>query len=298
MRNNISNKKLSLIRIILAVLVFVILTATFYFFVLPLFMALKTTQEIQESIEILENELERSRIIINDGIENSNPYKQFETKKMELMELGLDFNYLEFWEQKASKIELASAKLRGYILDECNEMIKIAENEDWVEHRDKNGNIVTLKSARGITKKDNYEIPTSYFLGMSFDLDKPNENVRAYQLFKSIEKFRNAVLEELGTYKTSSSQFIFKAPKDSLGLPLAYTTCNPQDTTVIGEVYRRLTFPVMVMDNYSDKLVPYPYMMFNKVPVVAAHALLIALTVEIKQAEMMMAEHFLKKVEP
>jgi hypothetical protein len=298
MRNNLQNKKSSLIRITLAILAFVVLSATFYFFVLPLFIAVKTTQEIDESFEILDFELERSRIIIGDGIENSNPYKQFESKKTELKDSEADLKNLEFWERKAVKIQKESAKVRGYILGECNEMIKIAENKDWVEQRDENGNIMNLKSAREIKNMDNYEIPTSYFLGISFDVDKPKENVRAYQLFKKIEKFRNAMLEELGTYKTSKNQFIFRAPKESLGLREAYTTCNPQDTSVIGEVYRRLTFPEMVKDNYSDNQVSYPYMMFNKAPIVAAYSVLTSLTVDVRQAEMIMAEHFLKKVIP
>ena len=298
MRNKIQIKKASLIQITLAILAFVVLAPTFYFFVLPVFIAVKTNQEINESFEILDYELERSRIIIGEGIEISNPYKQFQTKKTELKEAGVDLKNLEFWEQKAFKVQKESAKVSGYILGVWKEMIKIAVHKDWVEQRDENGNIMSLKSAREITKMDNYEIPTLYFLGSNFDLNNPNENVRAYQLFKTIEKFRNVLLEELGTYKTGANQFIFKAPKDSSGLREAYKTCNPKDTSVIGDVYRRLTFPKMVKDNYSDIQVPYPYVMFNKAPVVAAHTVLTSLTVDVKQAEMIMAEHFLKKVVP
>lgn len=298
MNDNQQNTKSNFIRIAFAVIAFAFLAASFYFFVLPLFIAVKTNQEINESFEILDYQLERSRIIIGDGSVKSNPYEQFQTKKMEFKEAGVNLKKLEFWEKKATKIQLESAKARGYILGECNEMIKIAEHKDWVEQRDENGNIMSLKSARDLTKMDNYEIPTLYFLGSNFDLDNPNENVRAYQLFNVIEMYRNVVLEELGTYKTSANQFIFKAPKDISGLPEAYKTCNPKDTSVIGDVYRSLTFPKMVKDNYSDQQVPYPYAMFNQAPVVAAHTVLTSLTVDVKQAEMLMAEHFLKKVVP
>lgn len=265
-------------------------------------MAIKKITEVSYEIEELAGITDRklkeaeSRIEIVNG--TNIPYQDFQNKKSELQAKGRDLKQLEFWERKALRIQQASDQAVHYILSESNEMIKLAENKDWVSARDEEGNILTLKSARGIKNKDNCEIPTEYFLGSNFDLDNPNENVRAYQLFKAIEQFRNVVLEELGTYKTSANQFIFKVPKDSSGLPEAYRTCNPQDTSVLGEVYRMLISPELVKDNYSDNQVPYPYYMFNKAPVVAAHAVLTSLTVDIKQAERIVAEHFFKKVNP
>jgi hypothetical protein len=295
MNENQENKKSSFMRVAIAVSAVFFLASIFYFFVQPTLRTVQRTHELLESFEKLDKELDRSSIIVGAG--DSDPYEAFQKKKMEFRKEGGDLKNLEFWEQKATKIQLESAKLRGYILGECNEMIKIAEDKDWVEQYDIHGNIMNLKSASDITKKDNYDIPTLYFLGPNFNIDNPDQNVRAYQLFRAIVKFRKIVLDELGTYKTSSKQFIFKTPKDNLDLREAYKTCNPQDTLVIGEVYRSLAFPEMVMDNSTGKLVPYPYTLFNKVPVILVYAQLIALTVDIKQAEMIMAEHFLKKID-
>lgn len=295
MNDNQENKKSSFMRIAIAVSVVFFLASIFYFFVQPTFRTVQRTHELLESSEKLDKELDRSSIIVGAG--ETNPYEAFQKKKMEFRKAGRDLKNLEFWEQKATKIQLESAKLRGYILGECNEMIKIAEDKDWVDQHDIHGNIMNLKPANEITKKDNSEIPTLYFLGPKFNLDNPDHNVRAYQLFQTIVEFRKVVLEELGTYKISSKQFIFKTPKDNSDLREAYKTCNPQDTSVIGEVFRSLAFPEMVKDNYTERQVPYPYMMFNNVPLIAVYAQLIALSVDIKQAEMIIAEHFLKKID-
>lgn len=264
----------------------------------PLVISVKTSVEIIDAINTLDNKLEDSRVLINP--DQNDVYWQFEQKKEEFKALGRDVSLLEFWENKALHTKSESAKIIGYILNDANEMIKLAENKDWVMQRDDEGNILSLLPLNELSKMDDYETPNLYFLGKSGDKLKPDPNAAGVKLMNAIHAFRDKVTEAMGTYQLDGKEYVFKAPSFSSELQAAFETCNDADTAKIGEVYRFLTYPEKVKERYSDsdEEIPYVSLMFYQTPIVEACAILTSLTVDVRKAEKLIAEFFLSKVAP
>lgn len=264
----------------------------------PLVLSVKTSVEIIDAFNTLDNKLEDGRVLINP--DQNDVYWQFEQKKEEFKALGRDVSLLEFWENKALHTKSESAKIIGYILNDANEMIKLAEKKDWVMQRDAEGNILSLLPLNELSKMDDYETPNLYFLGKSGDKLKPDPNAAGVKLMNAIHAFRDKVTEAMGTYQLDGKEYVFKAPSFSSELQAAFETCNDADTAKIGEVYRFLTYPEKVKERYSDsdEEIPYVSLMFYQTPIVEACAILTSLTVDVRKAEKLIAEFFLSKVAP
>lgn len=263
-----------------------------------LVLSVKTSEEIIDAINTLNNKIEESRVVL--PADNNDVYRQFVQKKVAFKVLGKDISLLEFWENKALHTKSESAKIIGYILNDANEMIKLTENKDWVMQRDADGNILSLLPLNELSEKDDYETPTLYFLGKSGDKLKPDPNAAGVKLMNAIHAFRDKVTEAMGTYQLDGKQYVFKAPSYSSELQAAFETCNDADTAKIGEVYRLLTYPEKAKEKYSDsdEEIPYVSLMFYQTPIVEACAILTSLTVDVRKAEKLIAEFFLSKVAP
>ncbi len=284
-------------KVAIAVGIVLISIVLVFFVISPMIMSLKTSIEIIEAFETLNHKLKDSKVILSDDTKDA--YREFELKKVEFKTNGKDLGLLEFWENKALHTKSESAKIIGYILNDANEMIKLAEKKDWVMQRDAEGNILSLLPLKELSEKDDYETPTLYFLGKSGDKLKPDPNAAGVKLMNAIHAFRDKATEEMGTYQLDGKQYVFKAPSYSSELQAAFETCNDADTAKIGEVYRFLTYPEKAKEKYSDsdEEIPYVSLMFYQTPIVAACAMLTAFTVDVRKAEKLIAEFFLIKLD-
>jgi hypothetical protein len=292
MRNRTSKIKRRAI-IIVGTSVFILVLV---FLISPYILSFKIAKDINEAFEILDHKLSDRSTIVTDDI--AGVYIEFERKKEVFLSNGKDISMLEFWEDKALKTKKESAKMRGFILHHSNEMIKLAENKDWVMKRDEDGNIESLLPLNELSKMDDTEIPTNYFLGISNYNFKPDPNAAGPQLLDSIKAFRKLITEEMGTYELDGVKYLFKAPDDIRDLQAAFKTCNSKDTARIGAVYRLLSYPdkATYKNNVADEEIPYVSIMFYQTPITAACAILTSLTVDVRIAEKMVADYYLSKI--
>jgi len=260
----------------------------------PMLIALNTTREINDAFTTLNEKLEDSRSLVEGNAENAND--GFAANKLELR-TNEDIRNIEFWENKALHIQKASAKMVGHILNDVNEVIKLSGNKDWVEERDKAGNITKLKPFNDLNKMDDQNTPTLYFLGKNGNRNKPDPNAAGVKLIKAIHAYRDRLTQTMGTYELEGKKYEFKAPKNESGLALAFKTCNPEDTSSIARVYRILYQPETTTTKYNGVIEERPYVstLFYDAPLVACCAILTSMTVDIKNAAQQAAQFFLSK---
>jgi hypothetical protein len=202
---------------------------------------------------------------------------------------------LETWQGKAEELKSETAIIVGFLLGECNEMIKMADGVDWYdetdEYKDADGNLIKLKSLHDVQAFDNYDIPTNLFVGG--EPKSPNE--RGMAIPGRIHEYRNKVCELMGTYDMGKKSYSFTAPESEEGLQAALATCNEVDTSKIASFYRALTLPEHLHGH--DGEMPWVAVMFDHAPIVAAAAMLTSLKLDIKNAESVASEYMLSKVE-
>jgi gliding motility-associated protein GldM len=178
-------------------------------------------------------------------------------------------------------------------------MIVMSEGKDWIEEgekgKDSEGNIIELKPLAEIEGMDNYDIPTAMFIGG----DPQNPVARGMAMRDSVISYRNYVAEVMATYETPKGKFTFKAPEDLKDLTAALKTCNPDDTADIAAFMRSLEMPERVEQTVHGETeeFPWPSVMFDHAPIVAAAAMITALKLDIKNSESMATKFLLSKVD-
>lgn len=294
---NMKKRVFTFRKVAIAVGIVLISIVLVVFVISPIIMSLKTSIEIIEAFETLNHKVKESKVFLSD--DSNDHYRDFKLKKEEFKANGKDISLLEFWERKALATKHEAAKMIGYILNDANEMIKLAEQKDWVMNRDADGNIANLLPLNGLSNMDDYDTPALYFLGDSRSKLKPDPNAAGVKLMNAIHAFRDQVTEAMGTYENDGEKYSFKAPRQSNDLQAAYQTCNKMDTARIGEVYRLLSYPEIVIDNSDGhaEQIPYVSALFYQTPIVAACAMLTSMTVDVRMAEKLIAEFFLSKVD-
>lgn len=197
------------------------------YLVLTALLALNVSKQIVAAFITLNNKLDASAEIIQANAIDS--YGKIDKKKAGIVALNGDLSELTIWEDKAFSLKEETASLVGFLLSECNDMIKESEGVDWIDDKDTNGNITKLRSLSEIEGMDNYDIPTSMFVG-----GNPNEpNKRGVEIVNRIHQFRNLVCEIMGNYSSKKMKFTFKAPNEAKDLPAALSTANAVDTASI-----------------------------------------------------------------
>jgi hypothetical protein len=264
------------------------------YLVLTALLALNVSKEIIIAFVTLNNKLEDSRVLVANNAGAA--YDGFKSKEIALQTTKSDMTTLIFWKGRANNLQKESAKLVGTILGHSNAMIGKSEGgADWVATRDADNNISSLKPLNELQKMDDYDTPSNYFIGSDINTPKgegPN-------LIKSLHDYRDKITVEMGNYESDGKKWSFKAPKDPSGLKDALKTCNPVDTSKIRQVYELLSQPDTKETNYGGKIstLPYVSVLFYHTPIVAACAMLTAMTVDVKSAEATVAEFFLSKVD-
>lgn len=263
------------------------------YLVLTALLALNVSKEIIAAFVTLSNKLDKSATIIANN--NEGNYAAFDKKITTVKAQGGDVNSVKVWQDRALKVKDETAKIVGFLLGECNDMIKEVEGVDWVEEKDKAGNITTLKPFSEIQTMDDYDAPTRLFIGG--DPLKPVQ--RGLDMRKKVVEYRNTVASIMATYETPKGKFTFKAPEDLKDLKASLKTCNPDDTMQIAAFMRSLDLEeqITIKVHGEEEVLPWPSVMFDHAPIVAAAAMITALKLDVKNSESMATEFLLSKVD-
>ncbi|MCH2233020.1 MAG: hypothetical protein MK078_02120 [Crocinitomicaceae bacterium] len=262
------------------------------YLVLTALLALNVSKQIVSAFITINDKLEASNKIIDN--KSGDVYFGFSQKRAALNAINGNTEKLVYWENKAITLKSKTASIVGFLLNECNDMIKESEGEDWIEEKDDDGNIIKLKPLMKISGMDNYDIPTNLFVGGN--PKQPND--RGMNIIAMIHSFRDEVCAEMGTYKEGSKSYTFQAPSDVAGLQEAFKTANSKDTAKLRQFYQSLTIPEMIPSHsHDEELMPWSSVMFDHAPIVAAAALFTSLKLDVKNAEALAAEYMLAKID-
>ena len=115
------------------------------YLVLTALLALNVTKEVVNAFVTINDKLDQSATIINDKVNED--YLMFDMKRMTLIAKQADLTLCNTWKSKADTLKAETSELVGYLLQECNDMIKEVEGKDWIAQngRDENGNVNQLK---------------------------------------------------------------------------------------------------------------------------------------------------------
>ena len=261
------------------------------YLVLTALLALNVSKQIVAAFITINDKLDYSASHIDRKINET--YIEFDQKGATLRATKSNLEKFNLWQGKAIELKKSTAKVIGYLLGECNEMIKIAEGVDWVEEKDETGNIVKLKSLDKIENMDNYDVPTSLFVG-----GNPSSPIgKGNAIVEQIHDYRNLIAESMATYTEKEKSWSFKSPTTIAGLTEALKSANPKDTSSIAQFYKSLTIPEFLHSHGEDTELPWVSVMFDHAPIVAAAAIFTSLKLDIKTAHSFAGDYMLSKIE-
>lgn len=261
------------------------------YLVLTALLALNVSKQIVAAFITLNDKIDRSASGIDDQIEGT--YMRFDQKGATLQAQHENMDDFNLWNEKALDLRKSSKEVISFLLSECNEMIKLAEGEDWIEEQDDDGNITKLRSLDKIENMDDYDIPTNLFVGGN--PEKPGE--RGMALVEKIHGYRNHISEIMATYTTGQKSWSFKAPEKPGQLSQALLSANPADTAIISRFYKSLTLPEVLHVHGEEGELPWVSVTFDHAPIVAAAAMFTSLKLDIKSAQALSAEYMLAKID-
>ena len=261
------------------------------YLVLTALLALNVSKQIVAAFITLNDKIDRSAAGIDDQLDGI--YVRFDQKGATLKAQHQNMETFNTWNEKARTLKKSSNEMISFLLSECNEMIKLAEGEDWIETKDADGNITKLRSLDKIENMDDYDIPTNLFVGGN--PEDPSE--RGIELVEKIHAFRDEVSASMATYTSGTKSWSFKAPENVSGLKDALSSADPTDTAIIAHFYRSLTLPEELQVHGENVTLPWISVTFDHAPIVAAAAMFTSLKLDIKNAQAMSAEYMLSKIE-
>jgi len=261
------------------------------YLVLTALLALNVSKQIIAAFITINDKIDRSSASIDEQLQST--YARFDQKGATLRAENRDMTAYNFWSTNSILLKKSSAEIVGFLLSECNEMIKVAEGKDWVEQVDEDGNIIKLKSLQGIQNMDDYDIPTNMFVGGNPE----NPNERGQKIVQKIHSYRNEITELLANYSDGTKKWTFNSPENPAALSTALKTANPSDTTIVGRLYRSLTLPERLYSIGEEAELPWVSATFDHAPIVAAAAMFTSLKLEVKNAQVLSAEYMLSKID-
>ncbi|MFK8044539.1 MAG: hypothetical protein AB8B72_03535 [Crocinitomicaceae bacterium] len=268
------------------------------YLVLTALLALNVSKEVIAAFVTINDKLDRSAVIINEG--NLSNYDSFEKKLTTAKSLKQDTKNVIFWQNKAETVSDSTKVLVDYLLRECNAMLKEAEKVEWYtdENVDGKGRLHSLKPLGDVQNMDNYDIPTNFFIGPDPKMPDP----RGLAFPKRIISYRNSVAQILGTYTDPGDpkkKYSLTVPEDLKDLSLAMNACNPDDTAMIASFIRSLDIKENITRKVhgEEEVMPWPSVMFDHAPIVAAAAMITALKLDVKNAESIATGFMLSKVD-
>lgn len=261
------------------------------YLVLLALLALNVSKEVIAAFVTINDKIEGSNRIVQ--IKSNEIYSQFDQKKAVLIASKSELTEFDLWHSKAMKVKKLSIELVDYILHESNEMIKMSEGKDWIDTSSQDNKTIALKSLINIKHKDNYDIPTRFFVGS--DPKKPNQ--RGLLISSKIHEYRDSICSILGTYQYNGKSYIFNSPKQLINLETALNSVLPVDQSIIKRLYQALSIPDELNSYSKDRSkLPWISAMFNRAPIVAAASIINAIKLDIKNSEAEAVEFLLNKV--
>ncbi len=271
------------------------------YLVLTALLALNVSKQVIAAFITLNDKVDVSTNAVEDKV--GGIYDGFSAKILALQtskdEAGI--KAIKKWQEKADLVKEEADVTVDFIINQANDMIKIAEGgKDWIDHEKdaKRGNktyATALRPLSEIEQFDNYDIPTNLFVtGDNGSAKKPNKKGLAIR--DNLLKYRNNVCEKMATYELGKKKYTFTAPKDKSGLKAALATANPDDTSKIMEIFNIMDYPEIV-ENHDHEKVHWVSSLFDHAPIVAAAAMFTALKSDVRNVEAIAAEHMLAKVD-
>lgn len=157
------------------------------YLVLTALLAMNVSKEILNSFAILNNGLTETNK--NFTAKNEITYNMFQTAE------ALDPKKVRDLHNHAKAVKQRSQELYDYIEDIKKELINKIEGKDSITTRTQTGNDTNIRLITNIAYmegKDNYDIPTHYFLGDAVGEAPPG--TKAYELKEKIEKYKQDLL--------------------------------------------------------------------------------------------------------
>jgi gliding motility-associated protein GldM len=260
------------------------------YLVLTALLALNVAKEIVNAFVKINDRIEFSSHHLVDSTVGS--YAKFDNKRAALIATKASTEELDFWQAKANRLSERTRQIIHYILSEANEMIRASEGKEWIGDRDEQGRIISLKSLMEMTKMDNYDVPTNFFIGGNPKQPK----ARGLALVDSIHNYRNDVLETLANYSEGTTRYKLDMQYDFYE---QLQSCNPSDKEKLIQLYKQLTIPEKVPSKDGNNIIelPWPSAMFDHAPIVAAVAILNTLKLDVVNVESLAAEFMINKVD-
>lgn len=263
------------------------------YLVLTALLALNVSKEIVAAFITINDKLDSSGAIING--KNDNNITAFNQKRLALKEKKASLKTIDLWQGKSNQLTKLADRTVSFILQNSNEMIKMAEGKDWIANQNEHGQITQLKPLFDISNMDNYDIPTNLFIGGN--PNKPNDKGNGIR--DSIIEYRNNVCKLMANYTENEKQWSFDPLIAENDLEKALQTVNPKDTSSIKHVFSTLSIPksIEVKDAGEVKEKPWASAMFDHAPIVAAAALFTALKVDVLNGKSIASDYMLAKVD-
>ena len=199
---------------------------------------------------------------------------------------------VQYWHGKAENVRLIADKEYNYIDSVKLALIEMTEGESWVNQDkpwiDEGRKIKNLKPFNKISKKDDYDTPTYLLVGS----DAGNPNGEAKALKERFHQFRNQLTSILGSFEKGNKSYSFDPSN-----PEDFSNVHKDDTSKIKQLWRGLTLPDKIYDDYEKADVHWETKMFDHAPIVAALAMLTSIQADIRNAESQAIEHITGKLD-
>lgn len=263
------------------------------YLVLTALLALNVSKEIVAAFITINDKLDNSGAIIDNKSQNNTV--AFNQKRLALKEKNANLRTIDLWQGKSEKLNRLTSSTVSFILQNSNEMIKLAEGKDWIAKTNKRGEIEQLKPLFDISNMDNYDIPTNIFIG-----GNPNQpNEKGMSIRDSIISYRNNICQLMANYSEGKNKWRFDPTLAEKDMEKALSTVNPKDTAALKHVFTTLSIPesIQVKDAGEVKEKPWASAMFDHAPIVAAAALFTALKVDVLNGKSIASDFMLAKVD-
>jgi gliding motility-associated protein GldM len=263
------------------------------YLVLTALLALNVSKEIIAAFITINDKLDSSGAIIENKSQNNTI--SFNQKRLALKEKDASLKTINLWQGKSEQLNRLTSSTVSFILQNSNEMIKMAEGKDWIASTNEKGEIEQLKSLFDISNMDNYDIPTNLFIG-----GNPNKpNAKGNSIRDSIISYRDNVCKLMANYSEGTNEWFFDPLVAEQDIRKALLKVNPKDTSAIKHIYSTLTIPktIKIKDAGEAKEKPWASAMFDHAPIVAAAALFTALKVDVLNGKSIASDYMLAKVD-
>ena len=256
------------------------------YLVLTALLALNVSKEIIEAFVAIDNNVQEA----NQAVRKKGNFS-FESLK-EIVEDKTDYNRAitaKEWYEIAQKIRQLTDENVRYIDELKIELLEVC-GEDLSKVVTNKQSIPMQIDLAEVVAKDQYDDPMRILIGKETDLKNPTG--KGMEVWKRRIEFRNKITELLGNYKSPDGKIHYKFDANN---PTQRAQCNPEDSTIIRQLFEQLTKKEYRKLHDMDN-VHWVGATFDHAPIVAAIAQLSSVQTELLNAEAEALAHIRSKV--